>query len=153
MDYGLKELRRFLPEADVLIPEVSKWSVGMHIHHSCLAMLGICQPLVGSTPPVPRSGFSLLTSLVFLSGRIPRGRGKSPEQAIPRKGISGVDLQMTLDESERWLENARQVSPDHWYRHFAFGVLDRDRTLKFIGIHTRHHLRIIQDIQRGVLTP
>ena len=90
-----------------------------------------------------------MTSAVFLTGRIPRGRGKSPEKAIPRDGLWTNELEELLKESERQLEAARQVSRDHWYRHFVFGVLDRDRTLKYLGIHNRHHARIVQDILRA----
>ena len=149
MNVGLDVLRSFVPRADVQAPDVSNWSVGMHIQHCCLATVAVCESLVTSEPPPPRSGFSLVTSAVFLTGRIPRGRGKSPEQAIPRDGIWTSELEELLRESERRIEAARQISPNHWFRHFAFGVLDRDRTLKFIGIHNRHHARIVQDILRA----
>ena len=145
---GLDVLKRFVPKADVVAPEVSKWSVGMHVQHCCLATIAVCESLVASEPPVPPSSFSLVTSAIFLTGRIPRGRGKSPEQAIPRDQIWTNEMEGLLLDSERRLEAARQVSRDHWFRHFAFGVLDRDRTLKFIGIHNRHHVRIVQDILR-----
>ena len=86
---------------------------------------------------------------IFTSGRIPRGRGKSPEAAVPSDGITEAELLTMLEESERLLDASRTLSPDHWYRHFAFGVLDRDRTLKFLRIHNRHHLRIVRDILRA----
>ena len=145
-DVGLADLRSVVPEASVVVPAVSKWSAGMHVQHVCLAMIAVCQSLVGSAPPPPPSRFSLVTSAIFLTGRIPRGRGKSPDRAIPAEGVSREELESMLTECERWLEEARQVSEDHWYRHFAFGVLDRDRTLRFIGIHNRHHLRIVREI-------
>ena len=146
---GLDELKKFIPRADVLVPDVSKWSVGMHVQHCCLATIAVCDSLVASEPPVPRSSFSLVTSAIFLTGRIPRGRGKSPEQAIPREDIWTNELEGLLLDAERRLEAAREASRDQWFRHFAFGVLDRDRTLKFIGIHNRHHARIVQDILRA----
>lgn len=149
MKAGLDVLKSAVPRAEVVAPDVSRWSVGMHVQHCCLATIAVCESLVASEPPVPRSSFSFVTSVIFLTGRIPRGRGKSPEQAIPREGIWTNELEGLLQESERRIEEARQVSRDHWYRHFSFGVLDRDRTLKFIGIHNRHHVRIIQDILRA----
>ena len=148
-DVGLADLRSVVPEAPVVVPTVSKWSVGMHVQHVCLAMIGVCQSLIASVPPPPPSGFSLVTSAIFLTGRIPRGRGKSPDQALPSEGVSRQELDSLLTEAERRIEEARQVSADHWFRHFAFGVLDRDRTLKFIGMHNRHHLRIVHDILRA----
>jgi len=146
---GLDVLKGFIPKADVVAPDVSKWSVGMHVQHCCLATIAVCDSLVASVPPVPRSSFSLVTSAIFLTGRIPRGRGKSPEQAIPRDEMWTNELEGLLLDSERRLDAACQASPDQWFRHFAFGVLDRDRTLKFIGIHNRHHARIVQDILRA----
>ncbi len=149
MTAGMDDLRSFVSQAEVTAPEVSKWSAGMHVQHCCLAMIGVCQSLVASEPPPPPSRFSAVTWAIFLTGRIPRGRGKSPEQVIPEAGLPAGELEGLLQESERLLDEARQVSADHWFRHFAFGVLDRDRTLKFLGIHNRHHARIVRDILRA----
>ncbi len=109
-------------------------------------MVKICQSLIASTPPPPRSRFSFLTALVFSSGRIPRGRGRSPDVVLPRHDISSGELRTLLDESERILTEVHDLDRKTWFRHFAFGVLDRDKTLRFIHIHNRHHLRIISDI-------
>lgn len=149
MNSELEALRGFVPDAATLAPDVSKWSVGMHVQHCGLAMNVVLQALVSSEGSPPRSRFNPITSAIFLTGRIPRGRGRSPEQAIPDDGVTPDELETILDDSERWLGEASQVSADHWFRHFAFGVLDRDRTLKFLRIHNRHHLRIVQDILRA----
>lgn len=146
---GLAELRGVAPQAAIQAPDVSGWSVGMHVEHLCLAMIAVFGALVASEPPVPRQRFNLITAAVFATGRIPRGRGKSPAQAVPRQGVLKDALVPMLDESERWFERARQCSSDQWFRHFAFGIMDRDRTIRFMGIHNRHHLRIIQDILRA----
>lgn len=146
MGSGLGELRRSVASADALAPVVSGWSVGMQIQHCCLAMIGVCRQILASQPPPPTSRFSPLTTLIFLSGRIPRGRGKSPEQAVPREDVSRDELMGMLDESERLLVSVRAGPAGAWYDHFKFGVMNRDLTLKFIRIHNRHHLRIISDI-------
>jgi hypothetical protein len=79
-------------------------------------------------------------------GRIPRGRGKSPEVAFPRDDVTEDELLAMLDEFGRAVDEAKQLGADAWFDHFAFGILRRDRALKLIGIHNRHHLRIISDI-------
>ncbi len=145
-DYGLEDLRTSAANVALRAPAVSEWSIGMHVHHCCLAMIKICQSLVASTPPTPRSRFSFRTALVFSSGRIPRGRGRSPDAVLPRQDISPAELLTLLDESERILTEVHDLDPKTWFRHFAFGVLDRNKTLRFIRIHNRHHLRIISDI-------
>ncbi len=145
-DYGVEDLRTSAANAVLRAPAVSEWSIGMHVHHCCLAMIRICQSLVSSTPPPPRSRFSFRTTLVFSSGRIPRGRGRSPDAVLPRQDISPAELSTLLDEAERILTGVHDLDPKTWFRHFAFGVLDRNKTLRFIRIHNRHHLRIISDI-------
>ncbi len=145
-DYGLEDLRTSAARAALRAPAVSEWSIGMHVHHCCLAMVGFCQSLIASTPPTPRSRFSLVTAVVFSSGRIPRGRGRSPDVALPRQDVSPAELWTLLDQSERILTEVHDLDPKTWCRHVVFGVLDRDKTLRFILIHNRHHLRIISDI-------
>ena len=142
----LSALREAASRAEVTAPDVSGWSVGMHVQHCCLTMIGVCRLLVDSEPPPPARRFSLLTILVFLAGRIPRGRAQAPEQVVPSAGVSAGELAALLDESERLIESARASRADCWFQHFRFGTLNRDQTLKFIGIHNGHHSRIISDI-------
>ena len=146
VDFRLEAFRNCIPKADLCVPAVSKWSVGMHVHHCCLAMIGICQALSASPPPPPRSRFSLIPALVFLSGRIPRGRGRSPDVVVPTQDVSPAELLALLEESERKLNDVQQLDAGTWFKHFVFGVLDRDKTIRFIRIHNGHHLRIISDI-------
>ncbi len=129
---------------------MSRWSVGMHVQHCCLAMIGVCEALLASSPPPPRRSFSPLTELILLTGRIPRGRAKAPEQAEPREAVSPGELASLIDRSEKLLAAARLAPSGSWFRHFALGVLDRNRSLKFIRIHNAHHLRITRDIRASV---
>ena len=145
-DFGLEAFRSCTQKSDLCVPAVSKWSVGMHVHHCCLAMIGICDTLSASTPPPPRSRFSLLPALIFFSGRIPRGRGRSPDAVVPKQDVTQEELLALLDESERKLNDVRQLDAGTWFKHFRFGALDRDKTAKFMRIHNQHHLRIISDI-------
>jgi len=142
----LEDLRRAVPGAARRVPTVSEWSVGMHVHHCCLAMIGICKSLNASQLPTPPSAFSLVRSVVLFTGRIPRGRGQAPSSALPKPDLPAAELLALMDESERMLTEASQAHPGQWYKHFVFGVLDRDKTFRFIDIHNRHHWRIIQDI-------
>ena len=145
-DYALEDLRTSVASAALRVPAVSEWSIGMHVHHCCLGMIEICHSLIASTPPPPRSGFSLKRSLVFFSGRIPRRRFRSPDIVVPKEDISPAELRTLLDQSERILAEVHELDPKTWFRHPAFGVLDRDETLRLILIHNRHHLRTISDI-------
>jgi hypothetical protein len=143
---GIKELRAAVDDAGFHDPRVSGWSVGAHVHHCCLSMTGICKLLLASTPPPPRSRFSLLAWLALRSGYIPRGRAKAPGMAVPGSAVPPKELRARLDESARLLAEVRKLERGAWFRHFAFGVLDRDKAIRFMSVHNRHHLKIILDI-------
>lgn len=145
-DAGMAALRQAADRAAACAPGVSAWSVGMHVHHCCLSTIEVCRALCASLPPAPTSSFSPVRELVFLTGRIPRGRAAAPDRVRPTPDIGTADLLPLLDESDRQLERARRAPPDAWFRHFAFGSMTRDRTLKFLRIHNGHHARIIADI-------
>jgi hypothetical protein len=121
----------------------------MHVHHCCLAMTAIGRALIASTPPAPPSRASLLARVVFATGRIPRGRGRAPEAVVPEQDAAAETLMALLGESERLLAEAASLPPTAWFKHFVFGPLDRDKTIRFIRMHNHHHLRIIDDIRRG----
>jgi hypothetical protein len=65
---------------------------------------------------------------------------------VPKQDASPAELLALLEEAARKLNDVRQLDAGAWFKHFAFGVLDRDKAIKFILIHNRHHLRIISDI-------
>ncbi len=145
-DYGLDDLGVSVVRAALRAPTQSDWSVGVHIHHCRLAMIRISQSLIVSIPPPPRSRFSLRTTRILMTGRIPRGRARAPEVVLPREDITPAELLTLLDQSKRILTKVNQLDSRTWFRHFAFGVLKRDRALRFICIHNQHHLSIISDI-------
>ena len=146
VDTGMAALRRAAAKAAVRAPGVSAWSAGMHIHHCCLSTIEVCRALRASQPPAPARDFSPARELVLFFGRIPRGRATAPDRVTPQPDIGVEELLPLLDESDRQLELARQLPPDAWFRHFAFGTMKRDRTLRFLRIHNRHHARIVEDI-------
>lgn len=145
MDYGLKALRATLADAEAHAPSVSAWPVGMHVAHCCLATNEICRSLLDAGAPAP-GGPTVAGRLCLTFGRIPRGRGRAPESVRPPSDVRREDLPAALDESGRLLVEALGADPRAWYRHFVFGVLDRDRSLRFVAVHNRHHLRIIADV-------
>ena len=143
---GTAALRDAAASAATRAPGVSAWSVGMHVHHCCLSTIAVCRSLCASRPPVPARKFSPVRELIFLTGRIPRGRGTSPDGVLPRDDMPATELLLVLDEADRQRELARQAPSDAWFEHFAFGPMNRDRTLKFLEIHDAHHARIVADI-------
>jgi hypothetical protein len=145
-DYSLDRMREAIAHAEVVAPSVSAWSVGMHVNHCCLAMIGTCRVLEKSTAPPPPSRPPLIRVVVFTTGRFIRGRAQSPERALPRADIPVAELTSLLEEAERQVAAAGNLEAGRWFKHFMFGVLKRDDALQFLRIHNRHHLRIVSDI-------
>jgi hypothetical protein len=118
----------------------------MQIEHTLLATIGILQAVVGSQPCTEKVKKSFLRRLIFLTGIIPRGRGKSPEAAVPKEQATESELRDLLVKTNEAVQKATESHTDCWWDHFAFGVLKKDDALRFVRIHNNHHLKIISDI-------
>jgi len=55
-------------------------------------------------------------------------------------------LEAALARAATDLERIRALPADAWFRHFVLGTLRRDRALRFLAVHTEHHLRIVREI-------
>ncbi len=128
---------------------VSAWSVGMQLHHALLATNNIAGALLASVPSECRPDFNPLRLLVMLFGDFPRGRGKAPKRAWPSESITEAELRELLASGREALEQAVHADPSAWWKHFAFGVMRRDTAIKFIHLHNRHHLKIVDDILKS----
>jgi len=145
-DYRFGELRDVLTHADVSAPEVSRWSIGMHVHHCCLSMLAIAGGLAKSKPPAPAPRLSLPRFAVLASGKIPRGRAQTAAHLAPRPSAPRAEIVELLEESARQIDDAGRLGRNTWVTHPILGPLRRDAALKFARIHNHHHLQIISDI-------
>ena len=142
----LNKLNNYILRCSVKNEKVSKWSVGMQIEHCLLGTMGICSALVNSKPYTGKIKKGFLRRIIFLTGIIPRGRGKAPDAAIPHEQTTETELGELLEEAKLSVQKAAESDCDCWWKHFAFGVMKRDEVLKFVAIHNKHHLKIISDI-------
>ncbi len=81
----LNKLNNYIPRCSVKNERVSKWSVGMQIEHCLVGTRGICSALVNSKPDTGKIKKGFLRRIILLTGIIPRGRGKTPDAAIPNE--------------------------------------------------------------------
>ena len=146
MENTVDVLAKFILDTPKANPSISSWSVGMQIHHSLLATMRISQSLIDSKPADKRQSFNFLRSIILLTGKIPRGRGKAPKPSIPNRGITENELTQLVPNAKTLLESALHTAPKSWWEHFAFGIMYRDTAIKFIHVHNRHHISIISDI-------
>lgn len=142
----LDRLRAFIEQTMVRDATVSDWSVGTHVHHCLLSMRGISRALMRSEGPPPAKRRPWLATGLLWLGRFPRGRAHAPDPVIPKRAASAVELHALADECEALLAQVVQLDRRAWFEHFEFGILERDKAIRFMSIHNDHHSRIIADI-------
>ena len=135
---------------------VSAWNIGQHLDHLAKANReiadGIRKILAGEAGP-SRSAPTFVGRAVLLGGWIPRGAGKAPAYTTP----DAISLQQIKDNLRRSLEAVSglgevlaEIGQSRGRGdHFAFGGLTPMQWLRTMDVHTRHHLKIIREIDRA----
>jgi hypothetical protein len=125
--------------------DISKSNVGWHIEHILLTINLIIEEVQKSNPENFKWSFKLPRILVFSMNKIPRGRAKSPEIVVP-KTYDERTLIEHLKITKFKIQELENTSSDKYFNHPFFGNLKLNKTIKFLEIHTSHHLEIINDI-------
>ena len=149
----MKNLDAILPELATYIPKynqsniaISEVSVGWHIEHSLLVIKQITATVAQSEPKLYKSKFNFSRFFVFLSKTIPRGKAKAPKVVIPVDEITADSLQESLKNTYQAFTYLKDCEEHQYFMHPFFGQLNKKQTIKFLAIHTEHHLKIIRDI-------
>ena len=125
---------------------VSAVNVGWHISHSLKVINNILHRLQNSDPGKYKKQFNFLRLYILLFGRIPRGKAQAPSAVLPDKEIDATQLNEQITLTRKNLSKLKDLSKKAFYTHHYFGDLDRNQTVKFLTIHTEHHLKIIRNI-------
>ena len=144
----LQELETKIPLQNVLQTSVSAASIGWHIEHILLTINKIAEATKTSDADNYKFVFKPLKYFVYLTGKIPRGKAKNPKVVEPDffdENTLNVHLQKTKTINLE-LEN---IEKNKYFKHPFFGNLKLNDTIKFLEIHTMHHLKIINDIQQA----
>ena len=135
-----------IPHSDKLNISISQSPVGWHIQHTILATKKIIQAIEGSNPQNYRWKFNLTRSFVFTFNRIPRGKGKAPKSVIPNEAFETSVLQREIKELKSKINVLDTLKANNYFDHPYFGSLNLKATRKFLEIHTKHHIEIIDEI-------
>jgi DinB superfamily len=149
----MNQLTKFLPEFEQYIAQhdqqntaISAGSVGWHIEHTLLVLNGVTNGLKYSDPKAYKWSFDFKRIVVLTMGKIPRGRGKAPSATQPKETPSQDSLNELLQKVAKKLKDLDTLEPNHNFNHPVFGQLNTKQTVRFLAIHTQHHLDIIKDI-------
>ncbi len=142
----LNEMEQHSMHYDKVHTSTSHAIVGWHIQHSLLVITQIVTRLKKSDPEVYKWKFNLARTFVYLSGRIPRGKGKAPETVIPQGEINSIQISAGVLEARKLIDEISALHPNNYIKHPYFGDLNVKQVKTFLLLHTHHHLKIIKDI-------
>lgn len=125
---------------------VSKSDVAWHLDHALKVINGISSLVKKSNPSDYKSSFNFKRKLILFVGKIPRGKAKAPETVISVGEISLENLRLQLDNAKSSIAEFKNYNPKSNFQHPLFGQLNNKETLRFLEIHTKHHLNIVDDI-------
>ncbi len=142
----ISNLGQFTAHREISNPVISKASVGWHIEHCLLTINYVIDALDKSNPAdyKPRSDYRRL--LVMLFGIIPRGKVRAPKKVQPALMIDELTLAVHFANTERNLELLGKLESQKYFTHPFLGDFKLKPAIKFLSIHTNHHLKIIKDI-------
>jgi hypothetical protein len=150
---GMKELSELLNELkskilhhETLNDSVSKSSVGWHIEHTLMTIIKIINSVEHSDHQNYSWKFNLTRTLVFAINKIPRGKGKAPQSVQPVGPVLVQNLYKKIEVAAESIKHLPNLHPNQYFDHPRFGQLNLRPAIRFLEIHTRHHLKIINDI-------
>jgi hypothetical protein len=123
-------------------------NVGWQIEHSLITIDTIISVLKKSNSANFQSKFNFSKFRVFLFNKIPRGRAKAPKIVTPQVGYTIASLQHHIAITLQNIDSLSTIQPNQFFKHPYFGDLKLKDAIKFLEIHTQHHLSIIKDIIR-----
>lgn len=142
----LQKIESLIPQIDQVNLRVSKASVGWHLEHSLLIINSSLKGLTMTNPNDYKPKFSI-KKFVFLNfGVIPRGKIKAPKQFVPVETPTKENIGKLITMAKERLSGIEVLPEKAFITHPFLGDFDKKTTIKFLGLHTNHHLKIIDDI-------
>ncbi|MEO6547869.1 MAG: hypothetical protein ABIN94_07705 [Ferruginibacter sp.] len=135
--------------ATILRPAISTSSVGWHIQHVLLTINQIINTIQQSDPAQYKPKFTTAKLFIFTFKKIPRGKVQAPRSVRPAENFNVEDINTNLTNCYSLLKILPFLNENNFFEHPFFGHLNVKASIKFLEIHTDHHLRIMLDILKA----
>lgn len=142
----LQQLERHISNFEKTNPNVSNSTIGWQIDHCLLVINGIIGQLEISDPLKYHPKWNFPKFMVFTTGKIPRGKAKAPKVVMPIQVATQNELKAKLEVAKNNVLKLDSFSENQFFNHPFFKDLNVKQTKRFLMIHTKHHLKIIEDI-------
>jgi hypothetical protein len=144
----LSQIEKNIPNKALKNLSVSKSDIGWQLDHALKVFNAVSEWTENSNPADYRRKFSFWRSVLFPLGYFPRGKVKAPKYVLPPEIIETKDLKNQLQTARVHILKLETLPKKAYFKHFIFGMLSKKQTLRFLEMHTKHHLKIVRDIQK-----
>jgi hypothetical protein len=142
----ISELETKITHSNKLSKAVSASSAGWHIDHSLLVVFNVTEAVKKSNPQEYKWEFNVSRFFVFGLNFFPRGKGKAPKSVVPKEEVTEEKLRAGVQAMKEKIKELDGLHPNSFFKHPYFGNLNLKGTIKMLELHTRHHIKIIDDI-------
>lgn len=142
----LSHIEQNIPNKALKKPSVSSSDIGWQLDHTLKVFNAVSLWAVNSNPKEFKRKFNMWRSILLPLGYFPRGKVKAPKHVLPPEIIKTEDLKSQLQTARTHTENLKTLPKKAYFKHFIFGMLSKQQTLRFLEVHTKHHLKIVADI-------
>ncbi|MFP4844829.1 DUF1569 domain-containing protein [Winogradskyella sp. PE311] len=145
----LKKIENTIQYRDRINPEISQVDVAWQLDHILKVINGVTQTLENSNPEDYKNSINAMRVLSLTTNYIPRGKAQSPDRVKPPEIILTEDIYKQLEEAKVNISKLSKLDENSNFEHFVFGQMNKAQTIRFIEVHTNHHLKIIGDILKN----
>ncbi len=142
----LAELESYIPQLEKTNPKVTHSNVGWQVDHALRVIRGVAKQLEDSNPSEFKSKFSFPKFFVMLTKHIPRGKARVPKSVRNENPITEESIREFLEKTKLQVDKIEDLNKNTYFPHPIFGHMNKKEAIRFIGIHTEHHLKIIRDM-------
>ncbi len=167
VDRDLEVVRELYSEMELLLHQpvsllqkrtrAAGWSASEQIHHVLLAnkwaLSTIIKMLLGHGGFSESGRKNLLGAALLCIGRFPRGRARAPAGVVPDPDMPVTKLLTMLEKQRTHLDRiadqrSQLLTHRRRFRHPLLGYFSAADGIRFVRIHTRHHIKLAGEIMK-----
>lgn len=142
----ISQLESKIPVYEKTNPSVSSSTVGWQIEHSLKTIYVVIETLKNSNTEDYQWKFNRSKLFISILGYIPRGKVRAPKMVQPDENITEKSLKNSIQKVKVALQEWQYFNKKAFFPHPFFGKLNKKSTEWFLNLHTKHHLKIVNDI-------
>lgn len=143
---ALNQIERFVQHGESENSAVSKVNVAWHLDHSLKVINAVITNMSKSDPALYTNNFSFLGKVFFTLGFFPRGKAKAPKHVMPPETILTSVIITQLEDAKHYVNTLTNLPENAFFKHPLFGNINSTRVVRFLNMHTKHHLKIVAGI-------